>query len=326
VTRLGAELALGRWYGCGMRAVRHTTEGICIEDVPEPEGDVCVNIRSVSICGSDLGMIALGPLPFTLGHEMAGELDDGTPVAVEPVNACGSCDQCSGGHTNRCRRGPASLFGLGLDGGMADRIRVPERCLIRLPAGIAIEDASVLEPLAVAVHGLRIAGVRYGQRVAVVGGGSIGLMTVAAARALDCEVALIARHPHQRAAADKLGATEPSGEYDLTVDAAGSDSAIQQAVELAAPGGTLLILGVYHGDIRLPGLPLLFKELRIINSLMYCHHSGGRDFDAAASLMAREPAIAEALVTHRLPLDDARNAFELAADRKSGAIKVVMHP
>lgn len=310
-----------------MRAVRHTEDGICVVDVAEPEGDVCVHIRSVSICGSDLGMIALGPLPFTLGHEMAGELDDGTLVAVEPCSPCGTCDQCALGQTNRCRIGTfAASLGLGLDGGMADRIRVPERCLIRLPAAIAIEDACVLEPLAVAIHGLRIAGVEYGQRVAVVGGGSIGLMTVAAARALDCEVALVARHPHQKAAAEKLGAVAVNGEYGLTVDAAGSDSALKQACELAAPGGTLLVLGVYHGDIKLPGLMMMFKELRVVGSYCYNHHAGGRDFDTAAALLAREPAIAQALITHRLKLGDAREAFQVAADRKSGAIKVVMHP
>ena len=310
-----------------MRAVRHTREGIRVVDVAEPEGEVCVHIRSVSICGSDLGMIAMGPLPFTLGHEMAGELDDGTPVAVEPGKACGSCDQCKSGNNHRCRLGIfATGFGMGLDGGMAERIRVPERSLVRLPKAIAIEDASVLEPLAVAVHGLRIAGVQYGQRVAVVGGGSIGLTVVAAARALDCEVGLVARHPHQQAAGEKLGAVAVSGEYPVTVDAAGSDSALKQACELAAPGGTLLVLGVYHGEMKLPGLTVMFKELRIVNSFCYNHHAGGRDFDAAASLLAREPGIAQALVTHRLPLDDARQAFQLAADRKAGAIKIVMHP
>ncbi len=310
-----------------MRAVRFTEEGICVLDVKEPEGDVCVHIRSVSICGSDLGFISFGPLPFTLGHEMAGELDDGTPVAVEPLTPCGTCDQCIAGHPQRCRLGfGATGLGMGLDGGMADRIRVPERCLIRLPKSIDLEDACVLEPLAVAIHGLRIAGIELGQRVAVVGGGSVGLVTVAAARALGCEVGLVARHPHQQAAGAKLGAVAVSGEYALTVDAAGSDTAVKQACELAAPGGAVLILGVYHGDLKLPGMQVMLKELRIIGSLTYNHHAGGRDFEAAAALLAREPGIAQALVTHRLSLDDARKAFQVAADRKSGAIKVVMHP
>ncbi len=92
-----------------MRAVRSTEEGIQVVDIDPPAGDgVRVRIRSASICGTDLNMVKLGALPVTLGHELAGVTDDGTPVAIEPIAPCGSCDQCAAGAYHLCRNGPSS--------------------------------------------------------------------------------------------------------------------------------------------------------------------------------------------------------------------------
>lgn len=310
-----------------MRAVRNTEKGIEVLEVPEPEGEgALVAIRSASICGSDISMIKRGPLPQTLGHEIAGELQDGTPVAIEPIQPCGKCDQCDLGDYQRCRAGAGSTLGIGTDGGMADYLRVHDRSLVPLPSGVRVADASLVEPLAVCVHGQRIAGLVPGQRVAVVGGGSIGLCAVAAARDVGCEVGLVARHGAQIEAGEKLGAHAAHGEYDLVVDAAGSESALAEAGKLVGPGGAVLLLGIYWGAIPFPGVMAMLKEIRIISSLMYSHHSAGRDIDAAAAMLARLPELADALITHRFPLADAAAAFAAAQDRSGGAIKVVLEP
>ncbi|MBW2712709.1 MAG: alcohol dehydrogenase catalytic domain-containing protein, partial [Deltaproteobacteria bacterium] len=111
-----------------MRAVRCCENGIQVVDTPAPQGEgVRVKIRSVGICGSDLHMIGGGyPASRTLGHEMAGELSDGTHVAIEPLAPCGKCEFCLTGEYNLCRLGAAMAYGIGLDGGMADEILVPE--------------------------------------------------------------------------------------------------------------------------------------------------------------------------------------------------------
>ena len=139
-----------------MRAVRCQQGSVEVAEVPAPVGDgVRVRIRSAGICGSDLHMIAGGfPVAHTLGHEMSGELDDGTAVAIEPLAPCGDCEFCASGDYNLCRSGPDIVMGVGRDGGMADEIRVPERCLVRLPGGVDVRDACLVEPLAVAVCGL----------------------------------------------------------------------------------------------------------------------------------------------------------------------------
>jgi threonine dehydrogenase-like Zn-dependent dehydrogenase len=314
--------------GGAMKAVRCVDGAVRVVELPAPSGDgVRVRIRSAGICGSDLHLVQGGfSLPHTLGHEMAGVTADGTPVAIEPLRPCGRCERCREGAYNLCERGGSIVIGVAHDGGMAEEIVVPERCLVRLPAGVAPEQACLVEPLAVAVHGLRRARLRGGARVAVVGGGSIGLCAVAAAQAAGAEVALVARHDAQRQAGARLGAAEAAGHYDLVVDAAGTTSALERAVGLCRPGGALLLLATYWGGLELPGLPLCLKEVDVLPASMYGRGGVGRDVDVAAGLLAARAEIAATLVTHRYPLDAAPEAFAAAADRGAGAIKVVLEP
>lgn len=314
-----------------MQAVRCREGRVQLVDVPEPRGEgVTVRIRSAGICGSDLKMLEIGfPLACTLGHEMAGELSDGTPVAIEPIAPCGGCDGCRRGEYNLCERGPEMVLGVGLDGGMAERVRVPARALVPLAAGVPIADACLIEPLAVAVHGLRKARLPPGSRLAVIGGGAIGLCAVAASVANGCSIDLLARHDAQREAGARLGAGEAdagAADYPIVLDCAGTEGSARQAAELARPGGTLLLLASYWEGMTLPGELISMKELTLVPASMYCRSAGARDIDIAASMLAERPEIADALITHRLPLDAAEQAFRIAADRKAGAIKVVLEP
>jgi threonine dehydrogenase-like Zn-dependent dehydrogenase len=312
-----------------MRAVKCQGNGVEVVDVPRPEGDgVRVAIHSAGICGSDLHLVAGGfPLAHVLGHEMAGTTPDGTAVAIEPLLPCGTCDACREGTYNLCVLGPGIVIGTGHDGGMADELRVPERCLVPLAAGATPENACLVEPLAVAVHGLRRAGFRGGQRVAVIGGGTIGLCAVAAATSAGAETALVARHDAQIEAGARLGAkAQTQGVYDLVVDAAGNRQALEQATTLCRPGGTLLLVATYWDGLELPGFALCMKEVNVVPASMYGREGAARDVDVAAGLLARRPEIADVLITHRYPLEAAPEAFATAADRKSGAIKVVLEP
>src|SRR5262249_30491433 len=185
-----------------MRAVRFEGGAVRLVDAPPVGGGgVRVRIGGCGICGSDLAMLDSGfPLAGIPGHELAGELDDGTPVAIEPLAPCGSCEFCARGDYQVCRAGISMIYGVGRDGGMAEEVRVPERAIVRRPRQVRVEDACLVEPLAVALHGMRRAGLRGDERVCVVGGGPIGLCAVAASVAAGCETALVARHPAQIAA------------------------------------------------------------------------------------------------------------------------------
>lgn len=310
-----------------MRAVRSTESGIQVVEVPDPTGDgVRVRVRSSGICGSDLHMLQWGALPVTLGHEVGGTLEDGTPVAVWPSRPCGHCDRCQAGEVAQCRTGMASVYGVAHDGGMADVFVVDERNVVPLPDGVSAADGSLVEPIACSVHALRRAGVRPGDRVAVVGAGAIGLGVAAAAVWMDATVDVAARHDAQRTAATTIGAgLDPEGEYDVVVDAAGTSSALEACIGLVRPGGTVALVATHWEPVQLPAF-FTSKEPRLVAAVTHGDHEDGHDMAAAAQLLADLPRVPTAMITHRVPLDRAADAFRIAADRAAGAIKVVLEP
>ena len=181
------------------------------------------------------------------------------------------------------------------------------------------------------MHGVRRAGIGPHDRVAIIGGGNIGLCAVVATRATGASVDLVARHDAQRAAGERVGAgIIESGEassYDVVIDAAGTTDALQQCVTLARAGARLGLLATYwDGNLQLNGFEVCMKEITVIPASQYNRVGPSRDVDTAATLLATNPSIASAIITHRYPLDAAAEAFATAADRKSGAIKVVLEP
>lgn len=309
-----------------MRAVRSAPPSVNVVDVEAPSGPgEVVRIRSAGICASDFTYIGYG-FTMLLGHELAGETEDGTPVAIEALFGCGECEQCVQGHVNLCVLGPTAL-GVTSDGGMAEYFAAPATALVPLPAGLAAADACIVEPASVAWHACRIAGAGPDLRVAVIGGGAIGLLAAASAKRMGAaEVSIEVRHPHQRAVAERIGATETSGHYDVVIEAAGSESALHRATEVVRPGGTMAVLGVFPPDVTWPQHQCFMKEIRTVPSLGYCRHSGGRDFEDAAAMLAADPDLVDALITHRFPIEDAEEAFRVASDKSTGALRVVIEP
>lgn len=299
--------------------------------MPEPTGDgIKVRIAAAGICGSDLHMVDGMPTPATLGHEFAGWLPDGRLVAIEPLAACGQCGPCREGRPYHCRSGLRMLGGAH-DGGMADMCLVPEATIVALPASVDPKDSSLVEPLAVAVHAVRLAGNLRGLTTAVIGGGTIGLCLVPSLQAVGVgSVAVVARHDHQRDAVSRLGGTCTEfarNKWDVVFDAVGTGESLAQAVSMCRPGGRIVLVGMYwDGTVPMPGMELMAKEIVLIPSMMYGSDGRVRDFDLAAKLLADRPEIGPTLITHRFPLDAAIEAFAVARDRKAGAIKVVLEP
>ena len=311
-----------------MRAVRCPEGQPTVVNVPEPSGDgVIVTVASAGICGSDLHLLKFG-LPSTFGHEFAGTLADGTPVAVEPIDPCHVCDACIEGNTQLCVRGPSMAFGVGRDGGMAEKVIAPASSIARLPSGVAASNGCLVEPLAVAVHGVRRGNIRGSDRVAVIGGGTIGQMALVVAQQTGASVDLSARHERQIEAAERLGAGTVEGHgYDVVIEAAGSASALAHAADRCRPGGTIVLLGSYwDGSVEMPGMAIGMKELTLVPAVMYGRSGPSRDVDVAATILAQRPELPDVVITHRFPLDAAADAFAVAADRSAGAIKVVLEP
>ncbi|MEC3981041.1 alcohol dehydrogenase catalytic domain-containing protein [Amycolatopsis sp. H20-H5] len=243
-----------------MRAVRNSDQGILVTEVDELNGPgVRLSVASVGICGTDVNFAAGGVQGYTYGHEFAGTAADGRSYAVEPTVHCGECGQCRAGHVQRCGAAEQGTLGIFRDGGMCDAMTVPESMLVRLPTGLDVRDACLVEPASVAGHGVRSAALETGERVAVVGGGSVGLLAAAAARQRGFEVDVEVRHRHQRIAAERLEAGTAAGAYDVVIDAAGSEAGLTRCAELARPGGRVVLLGVYQHTVPIPGIVSLLR-------------------------------------------------------------------
>jgi len=311
-----------------MKAVRSVEGGVAVVDLDEPPGTgELLTMKATSICGSDLSYIRFGSRSI-LGHELAGVREDGSAVVVEAIYGCMECAQCARGAYNLCPTHGQRALGISADGGMAEYFRAPAARLVPLPPGLDIADASIVEPAAVSWHALRLAGTGPGTRVAVVGAGALGLLAVAGARRLGAaEVALQARHPYQLEAGERLGArVGPGGLYDVVVEAAGTQESLAKCGQLVAPGGTIVVLGVHFGPVQLDWMPLFHKEARVVPSLGYCAHDGGREMEDAAAMLADDPDIVRTLITHRFPIEDAAEAFRVASERAGGAVRVVIEP
>lgn len=311
-----------------MRAIRNTADGILVADVAEPDGQgVLIEVRAAGICGTDLKFVELGPQPQTLGHEIAGVTEAGDAVAIEPLVPCGSCEYCDEGSYHRCREVARQSYGVGVDGGMADYIRVEERCLVPLPAQVDVGNACLVEPLAVALHGWVRASLGADQRVAVIGAGTIGLVSAATAVHIGAEVAVGARYPHQQQAAEALGGRpELERGYDVVVETTASAAGLDQAVRICRRGGQVVLLGSYFAPVDVPLTALTLKEVSLVPAMTYGCTSTGREIDEAASILGACPEMADTLISHRFGLDDAAEAFRVANDREAGAIKVVLEP
>ena len=321
-----------------------------LRDVPRPApaaGDVLLKVHNCGICGSDLHFFhgGLPCPPVCPGHEVSGEVaavgngvkavHPGDRVAVEPLITCGCCPPCRVGNYQLCRE--LRLLGMHADGGFADFVCVAERSVFQLPAGCSWPLGALAEPTAVCVHAARLAGIRLGNRVLVLGGGTIGLLAALTARAAGAaEVLLTARHAHQREAARALGAltfaAEASAELssyalehpvDVVIETVGGTAdTLDEALFAVRPGGAIVVLGVFTAPVALNGLILMAKEARLIGSLTYGRYGNRADFEVALDLLRQYAEPLAPLVTHTFPLGAIGEAFAVAADKHQGSIKV----
>lgn len=311
-----------------MKAIRINNGKAEVHEIPKPNGrGVRVKLASSSICGSDLHMMELGILQGrTPGHEFAGFTDNGTAVAIEPLYGCGGCFFCDDGQPAHCHHG-AKYVGVMVDGGMAEYVEVPPQCLVELPSGLKAESACLVEPLAIALRGLqRVNPDRAAKRCLVIGGGPIGLAAAAAAQHYDLACDVLVRYDHQALAAQAIGANAYKDvvgleSYPIVFDAVGSSQSLQQASKLCQPMGKIGMLGTAWGETKL-AQSLQSKEIDLIAATGYQCNGSARTFNLAAQLLLACPQFESAMITHRLPLDAGQEAFDLAADRSQGVIKV----
>eukprot|EP01034_Spumella_vulgaris_P038963 gene38963-48116_t len=234
-------------------------------------GDVLLRVRRIGLCGTDMHIFR-GTQPFlqyprVMGHELSGEvvsapegsnLAPGDPVYVMPYLSCGACVACRQGKTNCCTN--IQVLGVHRDGGMAEYLALPERLVFKTD-GISLDDAAMLEFLAIGAHAVRRGGVRPGQKVLVAGAGPIGIAAALFAQlkggsvaVLDaredrlafCRSALGIRQTVQVNAEDKTRLSELTGGdfFDVVFDATGNVKAMERGLEFVAHGGTYVLVSI----------------------------------------------------------------------------------
>jgi 2-desacetyl-2-hydroxyethyl bacteriochlorophyllide A dehydrogenase len=323
-------------------------------DLP-PRGptDVLLRVVACGVCGSDLHQFhGRWPRPEVVpGHEIGGVVLEvgadatavqvGDRVAVEPIIRCGDCRYCRTGRYLLCATG--QFISVDVHGGFADRMVVPAYCCHRLEGETDPALGALAEPLSVGLHAVRIAEVNGDDTVLVLGAGTIGLMTVAAARAMGAgKIIVTAKHPHQHTAAERFGADVvlepgegvaeevkaicPEGP-DIVVETVGTvGGVIQQALDVVRKLGTVVLIGGITEASALNLKPIIFNELRVLGSPCYGQVGVTQDFAIAADLISRGAVGMASLISARYPLAQIQQAFLAAGDKQSGAIKVLVEP
>ncbi|MFJ6534342.1 zinc-binding dehydrogenase [Microbacterium sp. NPDC091662] len=330
-----------------LAVVAHAAEDLRIEDIgaPAPGPDeAVVAIAYGGICGSDLHYWRQGAAgasvlrePMVLGHEVSGvvavaAIDGtgpavGTPVAVHPLTAHG--DGRTPWPAEHPNLAPASTY-LGsamhlphTQGAFARRVALPARMLHPLPAGLDLQTAALAEPAAVAWHGVQRAGDVRGRRVVVIGAGPIGQLVAAVAQragASSVTVTDLQQRPREVAEARGIRAIDARAESeiselyaDVVIESSGTIPGLDAAVSAAVRGGTVVMLGLQRGGgAPAPMATAITRELTLRGSFRF-----GAEFDEVIAALADGSLDVRRIISQVLPVDDALDAFELAADPAS---------
>lgn len=293
-------------------------------DPPVPsEDDVLIEVSAAGVCGSDFHSARDGGLmrnpPIIMGHEFSG-VTDGRAVTANPLVTCGSCPACRRGEDNICA--DRSIIGITRQGAFAEVVSVPSRAVVELPEGVSADTGALVEPLAVALHGVKLAAIEPSQRVAIIGAGAIGLLATHVITKTCDDVTVVDLDTSRHDLAAKLGATEVGdrlrGEFDVVVDAAGSPDSRQACMQHLRAGGTAVWIGNESPDSGIDAQVFVRLGQRIFGSAAYTRV----DFIEAAGLV--DDSLLD-LVSHR-PLSEGVEAMNELMSHDGGPVKVLLRP
>lgn len=327
-------------------------------DVPDPEiqrpTEVLVKLGAVGVCGSDIHYYATGRIgcqvveyPFTVGHECAGTVIEvgsavtrihvGDRVAIEPAMTCGTCDQCRAGRENTCRHNRFLGCPGQAEGSLSEYIVMPEENCFPIDDNLGMGAATVSEPLSIGIYAVQQSGLMRGAKIGILGMGPIGRTVLLPALHEGCAAAYCTDKIDERcAAAERAGATwvgnprsedvvaavlerEPLG-LDIVYECCGEQEALDQALDLLRPGGTLMMIGIPEVD-RVSFAPekMRRKELTLVN----VRRQRGC-VPAALELIGQRRAEIDAMITHRFPFAETDAAFDLVANYRDGVVKAMI--
>ena len=332
---------------------------LVLQEVPEPkirDHELLVEVKAAGICGSDVhgvtGTTGRRIPPLIMGHEAAGvvvrtgsavtRFAQGDRVTFDSTVYCNRCDYCLSGRINLCDN--RQVLGVSCpehrrDGAFAEYVAVPEHISFRIPDRMSFQEAAMVEPVSIAFHAVERAGLRLNESVAVIGCGIIGLFTIQAARLAGCglliavdlkkdnlelakqlgaDVCLDAREVDVAAEVRRLA--DGRG-VETSFEAVGLESTIETAFACIRKGGTLVCIGNWDEQLRLPLRELITKDADVLGS---CASSG--EFGACIDMIARGRVDVRSLMSKVVPLEEAPRWFEVLLEGKEPLFKVILEP
>jgi 2-desacetyl-2-hydroxyethyl bacteriochlorophyllide A dehydrogenase len=334
-----------------MRALLCLKPGeLALQERPRPSpnaGEVLVRVRRAGVCGTDLH-IYQGSHPFleyprVIGHELSGEIAKvssgctiavGQQVYIIPYLSCGSCVACRRGKTNCCQH--IRVLGVHIDGGMSDYVCVPEQNVVAAN-GVTLDEAAMVEFLAIGAHAVRRASPGKADRILVVGAGPIGLGCMIFAKLHGRSVtALDVRNDRLAFCSDQLGVDNSvlaglearktlsqltDGDFfDIVIDATGNAGAMQAGFEYVAHGGTYVLVSIVRDTISFADPEFHKRETTLLGS----RNATPDDFSEVFHALRQGLVPTDALVTHRVTLDEAPANFPVWIRPEAGVIKALV--
>ena len=329
-----------------------------MDEVPDPvivnKDDVLIKINVVAVCGSDVHYYTTGRIgsqvveyPFPVGHECAGTVEKvgpgvkkvkpGDRIAIEPAISCGKCDQCLSGRQHTCR----NLKFLGCpgqaNGSLSDYIVMPEACCYPIPDNMSLDEAAICEPLSIGIYAVKRSIPLKNAKIGILGFGPIGMSVMLAAKAkggsrfyvtdkvddrLDIAKAESANFTINRNinnAVLKILETEHLG-MDVVFECCGQQEAMDDAIQLLKPGGTVVLIGIPQFDEwELPSDLIRRKEITLVNIRRQNHC-----VQEAIDLIASGKIDVSRMPTHRFTFEEAKKAFDLVDKYKDGVMKAMI--
>ena len=333
-------------------------EQFVYKDVPDPEvgtGEVLIAVEACGICGSDVhgmdGSTGRRQPPIIMGHEAAGVIAEvgeavegweaGQRVTFDSTIYCGACWHCRRGEINLCDN--RRVLGVSCDeyrqhGAFAEYVAVPARILYALPEGVSFPQATMVEALSIAVHGVRRVPVELNDSALVVGAGTIGLLAVQVLKSFGCHPVIAADVDEGKLEwARKLGADEvihsgdievgrevrkvaPRG-VDVAVEAVGLAASLQDAVAALRKGGSLAVIGNRSPTVDFPVQSVVTREISVNGS---CASSG--EYPTCLELIGRGAVDVDAMISATAPLAEGADWFQRLYRGEPGLMKVVLLP
>ncbi len=338
----------------------HNINDFRYEEISKPDlykGTVLVSVKAAGICGSDIPRVfrtGTYSYPLVLGHEFAGvvkETGDGVDeswigkrVGVFPLIPCNNCTSCQNKKYEMCEK--YSYLGSRTDGGFAEYVRVPVWNLIELPDSVSMEQAAMMEPMAVAVHAIRRAKVCISDTIVVCGLGTIGLFVIMFLKEMGCQnIFCIGTKELQKKLAEQFGISashycdgtkenvakwilDNSKGADVFFECVGKNETLTQALECASSGGKVQIIGNPMGDMELKKevyWKILRKQLTVLGTWNSSYtHEKTDDWHYVLERLENGRIEPEKMITHKFLLEQLQEGFDLMHDKNEDYVKVMV--